>query len=915
MLEFLGRLLQKRKAPPPGSLAEELWVAELSDQRRGRFLEARGEGHSARYANETLGLELLRPDLYAWTEAGLYRYADFVIEGELAFGPAEGRGDAVPHSACGFLFRYQDEANFYSVLVSNRGYFRLDAVFNGSPRPLIAWTEVPREDTRREDTRREDTLNESVSLRIIARGTQLTVMIDGRWAGEIVDETFREGFLAFAGQNYGEGQAVRFLLSSFFVESRPMEVETWYYRYNYYLLPEPDARRALAGTFLAMGENLAAAVQLRRIEKRRPLDADELFLKAEAALRLGLQDEAAEALDACIAAEPRRREALEEKANLLYLRGRALELRDWLEGLAGDPELGPGFAGNARLVGLSGHARFSLGDFEGAAAEYRRAAGLEVGETGAGRALMRMNEARAWEQAKRKEEAAEAYLDAARLFFRQEADDDLSLALGRLAALRPRSPELKELKAKTLFRQGKTEEAGKLLAELAKRGSTDSAVHYLLGIVHSGRGERDAAVASFARSCELEPGSALYAFRYAESLFLAGRGEGPGFDEALSKALELGPADGWTLNLAGQADLAAGRLGQARARLEAAKAALPAAPEPAMNLAELESLEGRLEAALAILAAFPDSAACRNQAGNAFSRAAQAVEAAGGDVAGDDSDGTSLREERLELAAKEYEAAARLDPGRAEYQENLAAAYLELERYSEAEERIRRALDLSERTDARGRPSPRACLLAGNLAMVYGERPRAEAAYRLGLESAPGEAALLAALGSCYLASREFRKAEDCVAELRGDGSRGAATERRRAAVGRIPSSAPGWQGLAAADREEAGRAAARLEAAILAASTDALSCAACGRTWRVPKDLPSQSAASIRAMPPDDSPAGACPECGKLYCIACRKEALVDSRFTCPDCGSALKLADHRLRWLVREAIRRGGAEAGSRA
>ena len=112
------------------------------------------------------------------------------------------------------------------------------------------------------------------------------------------------------------------------VDSSPMEVETWYYRWNYYIVPDPDARRRLAETLFAMGESLAASVQLRKIERRRPLDADELFLKAEAALRLGLQDEADAALDACLALAPDRTDAAEEKANLLYLRGRYLELRD-----------------------------------------------------------------------------------------------------------------------------------------------------------------------------------------------------------------------------------------------------------------------------------------------------------------------------------------------------------------------------------------------------------------------------------------------------------------------------------------------------------------------------------------------------------------------------------------------------------
>jgi hypothetical protein len=53
--------------------------------------------------------------------------------------------------------------------------------------------------------------------------------------------------------------------------------------------------------------------------------------------------------------------------------------------------------------------------------------------------------------------------------------------------------------------------------------------------------------------------------------------------------------------------------------------------------------------------------------------------------------------------------------------------------------------------------------------------------------------------------------------------------------------------------------------------------------------------------MPPDDLPAGSCPECGKTYCIGCAKEHLDESgRFLCSECGKSLKLIDEGLKKLV---------------
>jgi Flp pilus assembly protein TadD/predicted RNA-binding Zn-ribbon protein involved in translation (DUF1610 family) len=867
MFHLLRRLFRREAAPEPGSLVEELWVAKLSaangpksggraegeEHADSRFLEVEEAGYSARYRDEGLALELGRANFFAWAEAPLYQQADFVLEGLFEISPES------PYSACGFLFRYQDEGNFYSALVSNKGFFRLDVVFNGSPRTLIAWTELPLprgpgfaapdasgDDGENAGARRGPGAAEasgateggaqSFALRVIARGSHFTLLVDDRWAAETVDESFRLGHIAFAGQNYEGAGPAKMLLRSCLVDSRPVEVEAAYYRWNFYIEPDALARFRLAQTFFAMGEQLAAAIQLRKIERHRPLDPDELFLKAEVTIRLELYDEAQAALDSCLASDPGRRDAIEEKANLLYLRSRYAELKAWLETIP------PSMADNARLADLSGHTRFALGDFEGAALEYKRAADLDPEQ-----ALFRMNEARAWDQARRRAEAAEAYLAAARLFFRQEAEDDLSLALHRLAALRPRSQEVRELRAKTLFRQGKKIEAGKILADLVQKGSTDSAVHYLLGILEAERGRREEALERFERAVELEPEYPLYAFRLAETRFLLGLD----CREALERALELAPADGWTLNLAGQVALAGGDLAEARRRLEAARSVLSGAVEPAINLAELESQEGRMDEAIAALAAFPEDAACRNEAGNVYAAKAQRVEGA-------------EAEGYIERAAREYERACRIDPDKSEYQTNLAAACMHLERYSEAEERIRKALDLGG--------EPRTYLVAGNLGAVYGDAVRAEAAYRLGLELAPEDPDLLAALGRHYLAGREFGKAEEL---------------RRR---------------LEAADA----RAAAAFAAEIEEATTETLSCASCGRRWRVPKDLPAQSGSSVRAMPPDDSPAGACPRCGKIYCIACRKSDLVDNRFTCPDCGESLKLSDNRLRYLVREHLKR---------
>lgn len=822
LFDFLKRIISRRNDRGGASPTEELWVADFASPKSAPFQAIDAPSYAADYHEASLRLSLKKTELFAWTEAAPREVGDFVLEGECEFGPNS------PYASCGFLFRQADEANFYALLVSNHGYLRLDAVFGGKPRTVVAWTECPKP------------MASTFLLRIIARASQFLVYVDDEWALEAVDETFRSGSLAFAAQNYGEAERLEVSLSSFFVESRRYELETWFYRGSYFESASAEARFRLASTYFAMGEWLSAAVQLKKLEKKRPLGAEELFLKAEAYLRLELYDEAEKAIEDCLTLTPGKKEAIEEKANLLYLRNRYPELRDYSQSLLlSEPD-------SPRLWVLSGHARFNLGDYIGAAEDYGRAAKAAPQEP-----IIHMNEGRAREQAGDKLGASKAYLAAARGFFDSEADEDLALALARLEELDPRNPELGATKAKVLYRQGKKKEAAAAIRKLVKEGSADSALHYLAGLLDIEEGHREKALGHLEKALELEPTYALYAFRLAESLFILGRAEAK---PAIARALLLGPEDGWICNLAGEALLRElvlmpsiedeawrSKAEEARKLLVSAQGRLPGRVEPAVNLAELESLSGDIEAALAALAGFPEEAAAHNQAGNVFARVG-----------------------RLEEAAKRYEIACSLEAWKGEYQANLAAAYLELERYSEAEDRIRKALDLDS--------SPRALLLAGNLALVYGDWVRAEASYRLGLEAAPDDPDLLFALGRDYLQTRKLKKVEDCLAKL------------------------------AKVDPAKA----ARLEGEVLDLTTEILSCAACGRSWRLARELPAQSGASIRAMPPDDSPAGACPRCGKIFCIGCRKADLVENRFTCPDCHEALKLSDNRLRWLVREGLKR---------
>jgi hypothetical protein len=100
---------------------------------------------------------------------------------------------------------------------------------------------------------------------------------------------------------------------------------------------------------------------------------------------------------------------------------------------------------------------------------------------------------------------------------------------------------------------------------------------------------------------------------------------------------------------------------------------------------------------------------------------------------------------------------------------------------------------------------------------------------------------------------------------------------------------------------EEAAARSAGLRQRLKDSMTRLIPCASCGRSWRVPRDPPAVPSLRLRAMPPDDLPAGSCPECGRTYCIGCAKQHLdKDGRFTCPACGRTLKLINGGLKKIV---------------
>lgn len=844
-------------------LKEERWVADFSKPHRARFVEELGPTYECTLGKHGLTLTLKKGYQLAWVEDPMYRYADLVLEARVGLS-AQGT-----YGAVGFQIRRADDTSYYSFLLSNKGYFRFDVLFNGTTMPLIGWTEAP-EFMGTDDANGQEKGGNSV--RIIALGDKFTFIINDKWAGEVVDDTIPAGKLGFAVVSYETGGVnITGRLNSLTVDSRLIEVEAVHLRWNRFIKVDEEARFRLAETFLAMNQPLSALVQIKRIWKTtgNPRIQKELLFAARCAMQLSLYDEAEEYLDRCIEADLESedsRNALAEKAKLLYLQSRYADLEEHVKGAL------EFFSQDPLLHTLLGHAYMNLGRPDLAAEAYDAA--LELDRENA---LIAQNAGSAYEKLGDGTTALERYLTAGRLFLNSENYNDLALVIPRILELGSTDRRAHGLAGKYYFAIEDFHRAEQELALADKendggipssavpaapvaqntlpepdpavpaaQSEPDPAVPYLRALLLIRKDKRKAALALLKRAVELAPDSAIFHFRLAENLFiLHQKPDEQELWEHIKKALELEPEYGWTLNLAAQVELKAGRIESAEQYLEKAASILPHEAAVRMNKAELSYLKGAIDTALDLLIG-------------------EGIEDPEGLLAHEA--GTILyRAGKTEEALPYFDKALKKSPERLDFLLDQANCLIDLGMYGEADTLLGTAYN---------RDDNEAVLeLIGYIAFKKGEFPRAEGAYRLALENSPDNPDILSALAWVYITMARWTSAQECINRLEN----------------LVPSDSADYQGVQ------------ELKERILLGTTRLVTCATCDRNWRVPLDPPAAPPLRLVAEPPDELPAGTCIRCGKTYCIGCAKKSLDPSgRFICPTCGERLKLYDEGLKKIL---------------
>ncbi|MDR2760193.1 MAG: tetratricopeptide repeat protein [Spirochaetaceae bacterium] len=845
MLGFLKKIFSfhrlRQERPDADTLIEERWDADFSKPLQARFDIKSENSHDAYIQNKSLVLGLKKNNCIAWIMDPLYRYGDLVLDARITLEPLGG------YAAAGLMFRVIDEGTFYSALFSSKGYFRVDVVRNNAPQTLAGWTELPPDPqgTPVEGSR-------TAALTVIAYGDHLQLLINGCWAAELRDAAIPAGRICFCLASYeaplpqeSPPYSARASLESLSIESRIEEVNARYETWADNPGIDPHSRFRLAETFTAMGQLRAALAQIEKAwespeVKREPR---ELLLAGRLALALELTGEAEGYINACLEAGPDTppgREGAVEKAKLLYMTERFEELRRYGE------EAVKMLPRNGELWTFLGHAALHMARYEEAARYYDLSF-----ESDSENGLPAKNAANAYELAGRQAEALDRYLRAGRVFLSQGNYEDLGALIPRLLSLGKENWEARALAGKWAFGIEDWAMAAKEFSRAERlRKKTpgplppeDPALVFLRGLLLLQEGKRAKALPLLEKAAALEPDYALFRFRLAETRFLLrGDPRDPKFLADLEAALALAPEDGWVRNLAAQAALSRGGLDEAAEHLEKAAQSLGEVPAIRVNRGVMYYLRGSLDKALEVLSAEGDEdpeGVMANCGGNLLVRAG-----------------------RYEEADRYYRKALSLNPDNIEYLCNRAAGLIELGAYGEADTILTRVPV----------PTPAVLDLIAFVAAKKGEYPRAEAASQAALALDSHYVPSLLSLGWIYRI------------QSRWDDLRGIISLLDREVLNEEYS----------ARRDDLVR---RLEEGV----SRLITCATCGRSWRVLRSPDPAPPIRLFAMPPDELPAGTCPQCGGTYCIGCGKEHLDgDNRFVCPQCGKTLKLIDEGLKRLI---------------
>ena len=412
------------------------------------------------------------------------------------------------------------------ALVSSKGYFRVDAVKNNSPKTLLAWTEISGFD------------GTNVSMSVITYGTYLIFIVNGKWLGEVSNDYVAYGRIGFAAASYEETDneyACKANYDYISIDTRFNAIEDFYKKWTDESNINADERLKLAETFAVMDEPVKALDQINRAWKRRDeaisnvtisytkvRTGKELLLASRLAFRLERYNEAEEYIDSLLDLGYNTAEGkivFTEKIKILNELNKFTELKKFAKKNMSK------FVKNIDFYTILGRCYWELKDYKNSAEAWDKAFELSNAANAASAAngVYSANAANAHELNGNMEKALERYIRAGKIFLNQDNAAELAALMPKLALLGKKNWEARALAGKWAYSMEDYDKSleefdasDKLRHKQKPRPKEDPAVCYLRGIIHYMKKNKDIAVKMLEKAVRLAPDYELFRHKLEE---------------------------------------------------------------------------------------------------------------------------------------------------------------------------------------------------------------------------------------------------------------------------------------------------------------------------------------------------------------------------------------------------------------
>ena len=484
MLAFSKRLIytlsNKIRQKETDGFREEKLIFDFAKSKKSPFDIKSETAYNAYLSDGSFTLGLKKSNCIAWVDMPEHDYEDQIIEAKIRLECLGG------YAAAGINFRIADEESYYMALVSSKGFFRLDIVNNNTPKTLIAWTDIP------------EFNGKNINMQIVAYGYNMVFLVNGKWLGEVNDDTIVYGRPGFAIASYETSDnetneyVCKAYLDYFVIDSRLKIVEREYEKWTDDSNINAEGRLRFSETLAAMDEPVKALEQITKAWKRRDdvirtvsataaiRTKKELLFASRLSFRLGRFDEAEEYLDSILdqwADTSEGRIAHVEKIKVLNELGKYKELRQFV--VKNSKKINK----DLNFYLIMGKCCSELKKYKEAADAWNNACKTD--------SVYALNAAKAYELAGNKEEALLFYIEAGKYYLNNDRIPELASVMPKLSLLGERNWEARSLAGKWAYSiedydrcKKEFEIADKLRCALKPRPKADPALYYLWGMVH-----------------------------------------------------------------------------------------------------------------------------------------------------------------------------------------------------------------------------------------------------------------------------------------------------------------------------------------------------------------------------------------------------------------------------------------------